>query len=84
MPKRNSETAEIIPLEDVFKVASHGKMLKGKSMFYIMTSNGNFTLGTDSIEKTESWINTLNKELFGPPIHDVVCKLISIIVICII
>ena len=74
MPKCDSENAEIISLEDVFKVASHGEILKGKSVFYIMTSNGKFTLGTDSIEKTESWINTLNEELFGPPIHDVVCK----------
>jgi len=81
MPNHNSEAAEIIPLEDVLKVASCGEMLKEKSVFYIMTSNGKFTLGTDSIEKTESWINTLNEELFGPPIHDVVCKSISIIIL---
>ena len=50
------------------------KLVKGKSLFQIMTSNGKFTLGTDSLEETEKWIYALNKELFGTPKWNVVCK----------
>lgn len=74
MAKNIREDAETIPLENVFKITAKQEVTKGKSLFHIMTPNGKFTLGTDSLEKTEEWISALNEELFGPPKHDVVCK----------
>ena len=74
MSKCVPEDAETIPLENVFKVTPKQGLVKGKSIFQIMTSNGKFTLGTDSLEETEGWIDALNKEVFGPPKHHVVCK----------
>ena len=47
---------------------------KGKFVFHVMTYKGKYTFGTDSLEDTESWVNTLNKELFGPPENGVTCK----------
>ena len=76
IPKCIPEDAETIPLENVFKVTLKEGLIKGMSIFQIMTSNGKYTLGTDSLEKTEGWIRTLNEELFGPPKHNVVCKYI--------
>lgn len=73
-PKGITEDAETIPLENVFKVTPKEGLVKGKSIFQIMTSNGKFTLGTDSLKETEKWIHALNEELFGPPKHHVVCK----------
>ena len=77
IPKCSQEEAETIPLENVFKVTLMEELAKGKSLFQIMTSNGKFTLGTDSLEESEKWICTLNKELFGPPKWNVVCKFMS-------
>ena len=74
MPKNDSEDPETIPLDNILKISSQEGLIKGKSIFQIMTSNGKFTLGTDTLEKTEKWIHTLHEELFGPPKHDVVCK----------
>ena len=74
MPKHISEGAEVIPLQNVFKVTPKEGLMKGKSAFQIMTSNGKYTLGTDSFEKTDGWIRILNEELFGPPKNNVVCK----------
>ena len=74
MPKCIPEDAETVSLENVFKVTPKEGLIKGKSIFQIMTSNGKFTLGTDCLEETERWINALNDELFGPPKHNVVCK----------
>ena len=74
MPKNDNEDPETIPLDNVFKISSQEGLIKGKSIFQIMTSNGKFTLGTDSLEKTEKWISALHEELFGPPKHNVVCK----------
>ena len=74
MPTNTNEDVETIALENVFKIASQEGLVNGKSIFQIMTSSGKFTLGTDSIEETEKWINALHEELFGPPKHDVVCK----------
>lgn len=72
--KSTEEVSENIPLENVFKVLKNEGVIKGKFVFHVMTSNGKFTFGTDSLEETESWVDTLNKELFGPPSDDVVCK----------
>ena len=79
MPKDIHEDVEIIPLETisletVFKITRKEELIKEKSIFQIMTSNGKYTLGTDSLEKTKGWIRVLNEELFGPPKHNVVCK----------
>ena len=74
MSKNTREGAETIPLENVFKITAMEGLTKGKSIFHIMTPNGKFILGTDSVEKTEEWIRALNEELFGPPKHNVVCK----------
>ena len=79
MPKCIPEHAKIILLENVFEVTPKEGLIKGKFIFQIMTSNGKFTMGTDSLEETERWINALNKELFGPPKHNVVCKYVGII-----
>ena len=81
MAKNIREDAEIIPLENVFKITAKQEMTKGKSLFHIMTSNGKFTLGTESLEKTEEWISALNEELFGPPKHNVVCKYEYLVII---
>ena len=74
MPTNIHEDVETIPLDNVFKIASQEGLVNGKSIFQIMTSNGKFTLGTDSLEKTEKWINALHEELFGPLKDNVVCK----------
>ena len=74
MPKSTDEDVETIPLETVFKITKKEGLIKEKSIFQIMTSNGKYTLGTDSLKKTEGWIRVLNEELFGPPKHNVVCK----------
>ena len=74
MPKNTNGDVETIPLETVFKITKKEGLAKGKSIFQIMMSNGKYTLGTDSLEKTEGWIRALNEELFGPPKHNVVCK----------
>ena len=67
---------EIIQLEKVLKVTLEKGLIKEKSLFHIFTLNGKYTLGTDSLEKTEGWIRILNREIFGPPEHNVVCKYI--------
>ena len=74
MPKNDNEDPETIPLDNVLKISSQESLIKGKSIFEIVTPNGKFVLGTDNLEKTEKWITTLHEELFGPPKHDVVCK----------
>ena len=74
MPRSTQVDAETIPLEAVFKITRREGSVKGKFLFQIMTSNGKFTFGTDSLEATEGWIRALNEELFGPPKHDIICK----------
>ena len=78
MSKNISEDVETIPLETVFKITRKEGLIKEKSIFQIMTSNGKFTLGTDSLEKTEKWIRVLNEEIFGPPQHNVICKYVCL------
>ena len=39
-----------------------------------MTSSGKYSFGTDSSQETDSWVDTLNEELFGPPQYGVICK----------
>jgi len=75
--KSTPKHVEIIQLEKVLKVTLEEGLVKGKSLFHIFTLNGKYTLGTDSLEKTEGWIRTINGEIFGPPKHDVVCKCIT-------
>ena len=74
MPTDIHQDVETISLETVFKITKKEGLIKEKSIFQIMTSNGKYTLGTDSLEKTEGWIRVLNEEIFGPPKHNVVCK----------
>ena len=72
------EISETITLENVFKVLMNEGMIKGKFVFHIMTSKGKFTFGTESSEETDNWVDVLNKELFGPPKHDITCEYASI------
>ena len=71
--KPTQEVSEAIELDNVFKVLMNEGLIKGKFVFHIMTSKGKFTFGTDSSEETDGWVDTLNKELFGPPQEDVIC-----------
>ena len=73
-PRSTQVDTETIPLEAVFKITRKEGSVKGKFVFQIMTSNGKFTLGTDSSEATEGWIRALNEEFFGPPIRDIICR----------
>lgn len=72
--KSTEDASESIPLENVFKVLRDEGVAKGKFVFHVMTSKGKYTFGTDSLEDTESWVDTLNKELFGPPENGVTCE----------
>ena len=72
--KSTQKVSETIVLENVYKVLMNEDLIKGKFVFHVMTEKGKFTLGTDSSKETDSWVNTLNEELFGPPKHDVICK----------
>ena len=71
--KSTQEESKTITLENVYKVLMNEGLIKGKFVFHVMTPKGKFTLGTDSSKETDSWVDTLNEELFGPPKHDVIC-----------
>ena len=74
----------VLDKSNVFKVLTNEDVIKGKFVFYIMTSKTKFTFATDSLKETNSWVDTLNEELFGLPQHDVICKYLhSYIVLCI-
>jgi len=64
---------KVIPLEEVFKIVANEVRVKGKHIFQIMTSERNYSFGTDTSDEAEKWIRTLNKELFGAPIAGVTC-----------
>ena len=72
--KPTEKVSAAIALENVFKVAVNEGLIKGKFVFHVMTSKGKFSFGTDSSKETDSWVDALNEELFGPPKHDVICK----------
>ena len=72
--KSVEKVSAAITLETVFKVVVNEGLIKGKFVFHVMTSKGKFTFGTDSSNETDSWVDTLNEELFGPPKCDVICK----------
>ena len=72
--KSTREVSETITLENVYKVLMNEGLIKGKFAFHVITSKGKFTLGMDSSKETDSWVDTLNEELFGPPKCDVICK----------
>jgi len=72
-----SHKAKFIPLEDVLKVAASKSLIKGKHAFQIVTAKKVHWFGTDSSEDTDSWVETLNEELFGLPKPGVFCKLLT-------
>ena len=61
--------SQFIPLDDVFKVVTNDDKLQ----FDILTSKKKYSIRTSSLQETTAWVETINQEVFGPPLPGIIC-----------
>ena len=61
--------SQFIPLDNVFKVVTNDN----ECQFDILTFDKKYSIKTSSVEDTTSWVEAINQEVFGPPLHGIIC-----------
>ena len=70
---RCGKVSEYIPLDDVFRVMVSSEQ-NGKHNIKIVTRMKQFLIGVDTSKEASAWVDTINNEVFGPPLPGVVCE----------
>ena len=47
-----------------------------KCQFNILTCNKKYSVRTASLQETIAWVEAINKEVFGPPLPGIICRLL--------
>ncbi|XP_065910940.1 uncharacterized protein [Dysidea avara] len=68
---RCGKVSEYIPLDDVFRVMVSSEQ-NGKHNIKIVTRMKQFLIGVDTSKEASAWVDTINNEVFGPPLPGVV------------
>ncbi|XP_065910531.1 uncharacterized protein [Dysidea avara] len=65
------KVSEMIPLDDVFSVMVSSEQ-KGKHGFKIVTGTKQYLIEVHTSQEASAWVDTINNEVFGPPVPGVV------------
>ena len=64
------KVSQFIPLDNVFKVVTNSS----RYQFDILTSTKKYSVKTSSEQEATAWVETINQEVFGPPLPGIICK----------
>ena len=64
------KVSQFIPLDNVFKVVTNSS----RCQFDILTSTKKYSVKTSSEQEATAWVETINQEVFGPPLPGIICK----------